>query len=64
MTFEQAIARLDEIVALLGDGKTTLSQSLELFADGSRLVEQCTKELEAAKLTIETLTADTNAKEV
>lgn len=58
MTFEQAVARLDEIVAQLGDGKTTLAQSLELFAEGSRLVNQCTKQLEEAKLTIETLAGD------
>ncbi|KAF5041308.1 Exodeoxyribonuclease 7 small subunit [anaerobic digester metagenome] len=55
MTFEQALARLDEITALLSNGSTSLEQSLSLYAEGAGLIESCTQQLNEAKTKIETL---------
>lgn len=54
-TFEQAIGRLDSIVAELEDGGTTLEQSLKLFGEGAELIGFCEKKLADAKLAIEKL---------
>ncbi len=55
MTFEQAMARLDEITVLLSNGSTSLEQSLALYAEGAGLIDSCTRQLNDAKAKIETL---------
>lgn len=55
MTFEQAMARLDEITVLLSNGSTSLEQSLALYAEGAGLIGSCTRQLNDAKAKIETL---------
>ena len=55
MTFDQALHRLDEIAERLGDGGTTLEESLALYAEGAGLIERCSRELGEAKLKLETL---------
>ena len=55
MTFEQALAKLEEIVARLDDQALTLEQSIELFSHGAALVDYCNKTLESAKLKVEEL---------
>ncbi|MDF3006069.1 MAG: xseB [Oscillospiraceae bacterium] len=55
MTFEQALARLDEITVLLSNGSTSLEQSLALYAEGAGLIDSCTKQLNEAKTKIEKL---------
>ena len=49
MSFEQQIARLEEIVAALEKGDVQLSDSLSLFEEGSRLISACSKELDQAE---------------
>lgn len=41
MSFEQSIARLEEIVRLLEKGDAPLEDSLTLFEEGTALVKQC-----------------------
>ena len=54
-TFEENMARLEEIVALLEKGDAQLSQSLSLFEEGTRLAEgtkliaACSKQLDQAE---------------
>lgn len=55
LSFEQAMARLDEIVGLLDGGALSLDASLELFSEGAELIALCNKTLEGAKLTLERL---------
>ena len=55
LTFERAMARLDEIVAALDAGTLSLDDSLALFTEGAQLVAFCNKSLEGASLTIERL---------
>ena len=55
-TFETAMARLEEIVALLEGGKCTLDESLKLFEEGARLTTFCNESLKAAEQKITQLT--------
>lgn len=50
---EQSIARIEEIVALLGDSAVTLDQSLALYTEGVKLSEQCLLEIEKAEQIVE-----------
>lgn len=65
LTFERALTRLNEVVHLLDNGDLPLGESLELFLEGANLIALCNKELEEAKIKIETIfpeTENTNAK--
>ena len=55
LTFEQAMARLDEIAATLDKGVLSLDDSLALFSEGAELIAFCNKSLEGAQLKIERL---------
>jgi len=48
-SFEEDIARLEEIVGLLEKGDAKLAESLSLFEEGTKLVETCTALLDAAE---------------
>lgn len=49
VSFEQKIARLEQIVAALEKGDVQLSDSLALFEEGTKLVTACSKELDQAE---------------
>lgn len=49
LTFEQAAARLEEIVAQLEAGEQPLEQSLALYEEGAKLMKQCTALLDKAE---------------
>lgn len=49
MTYEQSIARLEEIVTLLERGETPLDQSMELFREGIALSSWCSEYLKSMK---------------
>ncbi len=53
--FEVSLDRLEKIVKELETGATPLEKSLELFAEGMTLAEQCREQLEAAEGRIEML---------
>ena len=48
-TFEQEIARLEEIVAALEKGDAPLADSLALFEEGTKLIAGCTRLLDNAE---------------
>ena len=48
-TFEENMARLEEIVTLLEKGDAQLGDSLKLFEEGTKLVDTCRKELDKAE---------------
>lgn len=56
MSFEEAMARLEEVVKELEDGRLPLGRSLELFAEGIRLSRICSSHLEEAEQRIYILT--------
>lgn len=49
MTFEQSLARIDEIVRHLEKGDLPLDESLSLFEEGTGLIASCNKMLDAAE---------------
>ena len=54
-TFEEAIARLEEILRRLEQGDATLDEALELWREGDALHRRCGELLEAAEGRIEEL---------
>lgn len=54
-SFEEALSRLEEIVAKLESGETRLDESLRLFEEGMRFSAICQKRLDEADRKIETL---------
>ena len=58
MTFEDAIARLEEIVRALESGSAALDESLALFEEGVGLVRLCTARLDSAEQKVKILTKD------
>ena len=48
-TFEQSVARIDEIVTLLEKGDVQLDKSLALFEEGVKLIEACGTMLDNAE---------------
>lgn len=57
MTFEQAMTRLEQIVAALESGRCTLDESLKLFEEGTKLTAYCADCLKTAEQKIVKLTA-------
>lgn len=51
--FEESMAALEAIVALLDSGELTLAQSLDCFELGARLSARCQHLLEQAELRVE-----------
>ena len=49
LTFEKALARLEEIVSLLETGDAPLDESLKLFEEGAKLTAQCSAMLDKAE---------------
>ena len=49
VSFEAALARLDEIVKTLERGQVPLDESLALFEEGTRLLGACGKQLDEAE---------------
>lgn len=52
MTFEESVARLEQIVRTMERGEAPLDESLKLFQEGTELVSRCGKLLEEAELQI------------
>lgn len=55
-TFEEALARLEEIVAIMEDEKCPLDEALARYEEGIKLVTLCAKTLDEAEKKIEILT--------
>jgi len=49
ITFEEAVVRIDEIVASLERGDAQLDKSLSLFEEGVKLIETCGTMLDKAE---------------
>ena len=52
MSYEEAYSALKETVAVLGDPKTTIEDSLALYERACRLVVYCQRKLSAVKLEV------------
>ena len=57
VSFEEAMARLEEIVRYLEGGNAPLDKSLEVFEEGVALVKLCNKKLDSAEQKVRFLTS-------
>jgi exodeoxyribonuclease VII small subunit len=55
LKFEQALQRLEAIVAQIEEGKVSLEESIEKYAEGIALVKQCRSVLDSAEKKIQLL---------
>lgn len=55
LSFEQALARLEEIAARLERPDATLDESLKLFEEGSKLMVKCNSMLDEAEQKVSVL---------
>ncbi len=62
MTFEAAMARLEEIVRALESGNAPLDSSLALFEEGVALVKLCNGKLDHAEQRVKILTLDEDGR--
>jgi exodeoxyribonuclease VII small subunit len=53
--FEDAVARLEDIVKKMEEGELTLEESLKVFEEGITLARVCSKQLDEADRTVELL---------
>ncbi|MEZ8221267.1 Exodeoxyribonuclease VII small subunit [Candidatus Fervidibacteria bacterium JGI MDM2 JNZ-1-D12] len=56
LTFEQAMARLEEIVRLLESGELSLDETVRLYEEGQRLRQFCEQKLNDAEKRIKMVT--------
>jgi exodeoxyribonuclease VII small subunit len=56
LTFEQALAKLEETVARLEAGNLPLDEAVALFEEGTRLARLCNERLDSAELKVSQLT--------
>ena len=49
LSFEQAMARLEEVVKQLESGEGSLEEAMKLFEEGSKLSAKCTAMLDKAE---------------
>lgn len=61
MTFEEALARLEEIVAQLDGGDLPLDESMRLFHEGMGLKALCARLLTEAEAVVEQYCAEADA---
>ena len=55
MTFEAAMARLEEILHTLESGSEGLDNSLKLYEEGISLIRACSEKLESAEQSVKVL---------
>jgi exodeoxyribonuclease VII small subunit len=58
LTYEQAVAELEAIVAALETGERPLEESMKLFERGQALSKHCADLLDKAELKVRTLVDD------
>ncbi|MHB2148922.1 exodeoxyribonuclease VII small subunit [Calditrichota bacterium LG25] len=58
MTFEEALARLEEIVGKLESGEISLDKSIKAFEEGQKLVQFCLQKLNEAETKVKKLSQD------
>lgn len=58
LSFEDALKRLEAIVARLESGDAALQEAIDLYAEGDKLKQQCETRLAAATARIEAIRTD------
>lgn len=63
-TFEENMQRLEQIVRAMERGDVALEESLALFQEGTRLVQECGKLLDNAELQVRKIAVATDGSPV
>ena len=63
MTFEHAMARLDEISISLSQSSVDLDDAVELYAEAAKLIALCNKKLTTAQTKLEKVMGSVNEGE-
>jgi exodeoxyribonuclease VII small subunit len=63
LSFEEALAALEEVVAQLESGGLTLEETVALYERGQQLVALCNARLDKAELQIEQLSSLPDSRE-
>ena len=58
LTFEQALAELEQLVQEMESGNLELERALQLFERGMQLVRYCNEQLDTAELRVRQLAPD------
>lgn len=58
LSYEEAMAELESIVAALEEGNQKLEEAMALFERGQALMKRCAELLEAAELKVRQLSGD------
>ena len=61
MNYNDAMKRIEEIVAALEAGGTSLDETLKMFEEGAMLLKECQQELEQAETRIDGIRLDDSA---
>lgn len=64
MKFEDNLAKLEDTVRKMESGDLSLDQMIVSFEEGRKLIDTCTKELEAIRLRIEKVTKSGGVEEL
>jgi exodeoxyribonuclease VII small subunit len=64
ITFEEALAKLEQIVSQIEAGKVSLEESIEKYAEGIDLIKQCRIILDSAEKKIQLLSKAGNGDEL
>lgn len=62
MTFEEAYAKLEQILEKMNSGKVSLDDSLKLYEEADGLISSCSKQLTDAEKKIEMLIKTRNGE--
>ncbi len=62
ISFENAIERLETIVTEIEDGKVSLEESIERYAEGTKLIRMCRSTLDQAETKIKLLSESENGE--
>ena len=62
MTYESALAALEDVVRQLESGDVSLDESIALYERGEKLRKHCQARLDAAQARIEAIVADADGK--
>ncbi|MCU0607562.1 MAG: exodeoxyribonuclease VII small subunit [Candidatus Edwardsbacteria bacterium] len=60
--FEQALARVEQIVERMESGEIELDQALSLYREGTELMAKCQAALQEVQRSITTLTRDSQGR--
>ena len=60
LTFEQSLARIEQIVASMESGKVDLDTMIKQYEEGQKLIAECQKQLTEVERRVETLIKQAN----